>query len=306
MTAIKNRILAIFLAMIFSALSFAALAQCPTPLSLRRLNNLQYGTLYVGPGGGLAVMTSAGERLLSGELKAGLGSVGAARFQVSGPPNTPFSIKMPLAFPFSDGSWKLQVQDFKSSLEQLSGVLNSAGTCEFTVGGSLDLGRGAKIGSYTAVGLRLLVSTASGQAASANFTVAVSVSSLISLKNEGNMDFGGWLSRGQAGRVRLGSDGICTSLDPLGPLKATGVPKAARFTFGALEGTGYSIALPESITLFGPGDPLTARAFTCSIPLNGVMAFPCASFSVGATLEIPAMPRAGNYSGVYTVTVNHQ
>jgi hypothetical protein len=80
---------------------------------------------------------------------------------------------------------------------------------------------------------------------------------------------------------------------------------AACFSITGTAGTSYSISLPNSVTLSGPGsNTMTVNNFTdnSSETLNNSGA---GTFYVGATLHIGAQQTKGSYSGSFNVSVNY-
>jgi type 1 fimbria pilin len=65
----------------------------------------------------------------------------------------------------------------------------------------------------------------------------------------------------------------------------------------------YEVSIPSTVTLNGPGAPMTATLSldTATGTLSGSN-----SHYVGATLAVGAGQTAGTYSGSFTVTVNYQ
>lgn len=88
-----------------------------------------------------------------------------------------------------------------------------------------------------------------------------------------------------------------------------GTPSAATFTVTGLADATYSILLPASVTLTGPGAPMTVNAIvsTPTVAAGGVLTSGTQTLYVGATLNVAAAQAFGVYSTVaeFPVTVNY-
>ena len=68
-------------------------------------------------------------------------------------------------------------------------------------------------------------------------------------------------------------------------------------------GASYSVTVPASVSLTGPGTAMTA---TLTNDGGGSLTGGTDTFNVGGTLSVGASQTAGSYSGTYTVSVNYQ
>jgi len=88
-----------------------------------------------------------------------------------------------------------------------------------------------------------------------------------------------------------------------------GTVTAAAFTVTGLANATYSITLPASASLTGPGAPMTADTFvsTPTVAAGGVLTLGTQTLYVGATLNVAAAQVAGAYTtpAAFTVTVNY-
>jgi hypothetical protein len=87
-----------------------------------------------------------------------------------------------------------------------------------------------------------------------------------------------------------------------------GTVTAASFTVTGTAGFTYSISLPASASLIGPGAPMTANAFvsTPTVAAGGLLTGGTETLRVGATLNVAGSQTAGVYtSAAFTVTVNY-
>lgn len=280
--------------------------EAPRPLwKLKRIQNLNFGKLQVGPQGGHVRMSTEGTRQNTGEIRSS-GNATVALFHLSGPPNKDFEIQLENPqIPLVSGDHKLLIQDFFCSYPEWRGTLDGSGQAEIRIGATLDTGTDPRPETYQSQDLRLKVQIHGEKPLLEPFSAHAQLISLLCISNDSAMDFGGLLSRGAAGRVKLGSNGTLQSLDPHGPVRATGKSQAARFTLRSLEGTAYCIQLPDQISLQGPGHPMRVDEFALDIPKSGILCKRELSFSVGATLNVPANPIAGKYSGTFQVTVSY-
>ena len=159
-----------------------------------------------------------------------------------------------------------------------------------------------------AIGLAAVLQS-SAEAASITATATATVATAIGIAKTVDMSFGTIGATAIAGTVVLATDGsrTCTDVDCL-----SGSPGAAASFDVTGEGANtYSITLPGSVTLTGPGSPGTdmiANTFI-SLPLTtGTLTAGAETLLVGATLAVAnaATQTAGAYtSAAFTVTVNY-
>jgi hypothetical protein len=89
-------------------------------------------------------------------------------------------------------------------------------------------------------------------------------------------------------------------------LSATALGNPASFSITGGAGGGFSIVLPSSVTLTGPGTSIQLTSLTSNPSSVGTFgAGGTATLSVGGTLGISANQAAGIYSGSFSVTVNY-
>jgi hypothetical protein len=89
---------------------------------------------------------------------------------------------------------------------------------------------------------------------------------------------------------------------------ATAAITRATFTVTGTPGAAYSILLPGSVTLNGPGaNTMTADNFASSPATPGTLTGGTSTLYVGARLNLIANQAGGTYtSAAFTVTVNYQ
>ena len=148
------------------------------------------------------------------------------------------------------------------------------------------------------------------QAADATATATATVVAAISIAKTVDMSFGTIAATANAGTVVLGTDGSrsCTDVDCLAG--SPGV--AASFDVTGNNNATYSISLPSTATLTGPGSPGTdmiANNFTSLPTPTGTLSGSGAeTLLVGATLAVDTVSAqtAGTYTSTnFTVTVNY-
>jgi hypothetical protein len=123
--------------------------------------------------------------------------------------------------------------------------------------------------------------------------------------NNTPLAFGDVIAGPLAGTVTISTAGVRTIAGGVVAFGATGY-NAANFTINIpMLNRNYTIVLPASTTLTGPGTPMTVDTFTCN-PCSGRavrnVPFP---LDVGAMLHVGVNQATGSYSGSFLVTVNN-
>jgi hypothetical protein len=144
--------------------------------------------------------------------------------------------------------------------------------------------------------------------ASSNATIVAP----ISMTKNVDMNFGtAAVSTGTGGRVILAPAGTRTTAGGGGVTlpSSTGTVTAASFTVAGAPGYTYSISLPSSAVITGPGAAtMTVNSFTSIPSATGTLsAGGTQSLNVGATLNISPAQVAGTYTNATAVpvTVNY-
>ncbi len=159
-----------------------------------------------------------------------------------------------------------------------------------------------------AIGLAAVLQS-SAQAANTTANATATVATAISIVKNADMQFGS-ISEAGAGTVILATDGTRTNTGGVSPL-ASGPGAAADFTVTGEDSATYSITLPASVLLSGPGTDMTADNFvTLPTPTGTLSAGPCPcteTLLIGGTLTVAAGQTAGAYStaATFNVTVNY-
>jgi hypothetical protein len=135
----------------------------------------------------------------------------------------------------------------------------------------------------------------------ANCNAAFSISAVTPL------DFGGILSAG-AGTVTVDETGARTYVGVTPILSTTTSAAEITGSTGVLDCTGVKVAvtLPASITLNGPGSPMTLNAFTTSLPKSNKWAYLTTNLFIGGTLTVGASQTPGHYQGYFSVDILFQ
>ena len=157
-----------------------------------------------------------------------------------------------------------------------------------------------------AIGLAAVLPS-NAQAANATATATATIATAIGLANTVDMDFGSISPGGTTGTVILATDGSRTTSG--GTSVLSGGPGAAASFDVTGEGTNtYSITLPGSVSLTGPGPAMAANTFVSLPATTGALTAGAQTLLVGATLAVDdsATQTSGVYtSAAFTVTVNY-
>lgn len=146
---------------------------------------------------------------------------------------------------------------------------------------------------------------------SATATASATIVSPIAIANAANMNFGNIAVNASLGTVVLPAAAVPVRTVTGGcTLPATaGTVSAAAFTVTGQAGFTYSITLPASASLTGPGPAMTANTFVSNptVAAGGLLTGGTQTLYVGATLNVAASQTAGAYTTAapFTVTVNY-
>jgi hypothetical protein len=157
-----------------------------------------------------------------------------------------------------------------------------------------------------AIGLAAVLPS-NAQAANATATATVTIAAAIGIAKTVDMSFGTIGTTAIAGTVDLGTDGsrTCTDVDCLGSSPGA----AASFNVTGDNNATYSVTLPGTVSLTGPGPAMTANAFTSSPTATGTLSGAGAeTLLVGATLAVGTVgvQTPGTYTSTdFTVTVDY-
>ena len=151
-------------------------------------------------------------------------------------------------------------------------------------------------GAMTAFVAAPFAANADSATASASATVAAP----LTISKQADLSFGVIAPTGSAGTVTISTAGARTSSGV--DLLSGGTTSAASFDIAGEGNSSYSITIPTSATLTGPGDDMTAT-LSDDAPGSPALSAGAATVNIGAELAVGASQVAGAYTGSFTVTV---
>ncbi len=144
-----------------------------------------------------------------------------------------------------------------------------------------------------------------GPSASVSSPAVATVIAPITIATTANLVFGTVQPKAIAGSVTLSASGTRTGSNVV--LSSMALGNAASFNITGYANANFTIALPSSVTLTGPGTAMTLSNFTSSLGTSSTLsAAGTQTLGVGGTLAIAANQTPGVYSGSFSVTVNYQ
>lgn len=156
-TTVKNQLLMLIsvLGITASPLSVAATVtasvdvQISTNIAVSAATGMTFGDLTAGPSGGAVVMDTDGKRTATGSVELNSASPSSpATFNISGTPNSTYSVLLPDSVTLSDGGAnQITVSNFLSNPDA-SGQLSSSGEQSVSIGGTLSIGANQGFGDY--------------------------------------------------------------------------------------------------------------------------------------------------------------
>lgn len=148
-------------------------------------------------------------------------------------------------------------------------------------------------------GLYSAVVSAASVTANASANV---VQALVITEDNGGIDFGDVSENGAGGTVIIDTAGART---PGGDanIHPSAVGQAGLYTISGEDAKTYTLTIPATTTITGPGPAMTVDNFTNTA--DGTAATGGEQFALGARLTINAGQTAGAYSGTYTITVEY-
>jgi len=143
--------------------------------------------------------------------------------------------------------------------------------------------------------------------ASATSKITTTMEPAIAITNTAALQFGLIVS-GTGGTVTVSTAGARTATGPRILTNASFPVTAAAFTVTGGDSLAYTITLPTTVTLTGPGSSTMSVGTFVSNPVSPgtLSATGTSTLSVGATLTVGTNQTAGDYTGTFTVTVNYQ
>ena len=138
-----------------AGVSTNATATVATAITIAKNNDVEFGTIAVGAGGGNVILATDGSRTTTGSasiLASGPGA--AADFLVTGQPSATYSITLPANGTVSlTGPGAPMAADNFTSLPLATGLLSAGpGTETLLVGAELSIAAGQTAGAYTTAG----------------------------------------------------------------------------------------------------------------------------------------------------------
>lgn len=140
-------------------------------------------------------------------------------------------------------------------------------------------------------------------AADATGTASVTIATPIAISQTTPLSFGTVVASGTAGTVVVSNASVRTTTGGVGALGGT--PAAAVFNVTGQGTNAFSITLPTTVSLTGPGTAMNVTTFNHNAGASPALAAGAKTVNVGATLGVGANQTAGTYSGTYTVSVNY-
>jgi len=125
-----------------------------TPISIAKqaTKDLNFGNIVADADGGTITVSPLDVRTAAGLVlpNATLGTIGAAKFTVTGLNNAIYSIVIPASISITNGAASMTVGSFVSTpTTATGGTLSASGTQEISVGGTLTVGAAQAAGLYT-------------------------------------------------------------------------------------------------------------------------------------------------------------
>ena len=161
-------------------------------------------------------------------------------------------------------------------------------------------------GSFAAVSASMGgVALAAAGSASGSISAGVTIVTPIAVQQVTALNFGSIaLNSTAAGTMTLSTTNVRTPPGSIDAVTSGGqTPAAAQFSVSAQSGYTYAVTLPSSATLSSGTNTVTVNAFTTGSSLSSLTATGSAqTYTVGATLNVPANAAAGTYTGTFTVT----
>ena len=162
---------------------------------------------------------------------------------------------------------------------------------------------GRVVTAFAGIALASMVATsAQAQAtATASAGASVTIADPIAITKTADLAFGTVVPSASAGTVTVGTSNDRTVAGGVAALGGT--VTSAAYTVTGYGNSAYTITLPASVSLSGPGTAMTASSFVSSVGGSASLSSGTGGFSVGATLSVGANQAAGAYSGTFDVTV---
>jgi hypothetical protein len=128
-------------------------ASIVTPISITKVDDMNFGNIAVNASGGSVALPTSGPRNTTGgvTLPSTAGTIGAASFTVSGQPGYVYSITLPASITIADNAaHTMTINNLVSQPSVVAGgTLSGGGTQTLYVGGTLAVSGSQAPGSYS-------------------------------------------------------------------------------------------------------------------------------------------------------------
>lgn len=156
----------------------------------------------------------------------------------------------------------------------------------------------------------LIAGTSFAQGGDASAKASAQVNALIvqpiSVQVESNMNFGSIATDGEIGTVILNANSDVTAAAESTASLVESNRRAALFLVKAANDYGYSISLPETVTLTSGNENMILDNFNSSLGETSIGTGVNQLLYVGGTLNVGASQPAGTYNGEVTVSVAYE
>ena len=279
------------------------------------ISGINAGTVVAGTSAGTVTLNSSGNRTVTlGTSLEQTAPVAVGSFTVTGTHKHGYSLANTTG-PFSltkSGATSLSANPviLSSSSGTFPGNSGTGTTPTITLGVTISLGPNPTAGTYTGSFTLTATDTTNtyNKTDTQVFNVTVVVEQAIGITSSVGLDFGDVFRGTVAGTVQLTAAGVRSFTGGTnGPTSCSlHVGTAAAFTVTGAASAGYSIGLPSSISLTGPGTAMIVDTFTSSPgPTGTLSSLGSQALTVGATLRVNANQADGDYNGTFTVTVTY-
>jgi len=298
----------------FASLALFAASGClwsQTP-GIRILQDMTFGELAVAEQGGSVALTPEGVLVPFGQAvqPTGRAAVQELRFALTGPPKARYRITLTPPSPqlTEPRGARLRVEAFQLPVTGAEGTFDAQGQAILRIGAKLDIPAGVPAGTYLTRQVNLSLALVGGDAArtcNQEFAITARLRPVLRLVNLAALDFGSLIPGAVAGGYVVSAGGGTPPVAPGGPRQFKGHPHPAEFVLSGSAGACYSIELPRTVRLQGPGATLEIHHFHANVPLQAGVPAGGLRFQVGAELLVPANQPPGLYRGTFTVSVDY-
>ncbi len=270
--------------------------------------NVAFGKVLESSNSGTVVLSPLGAEITTGGATLFGGVVTVLTLEVSGTTGHDFTLQgFPPSLTLSGPGGNVTVDTWVTDLpgNGLTGTFGATPTV-IHAGSTLRIPGTPVAGSYSG-DLNLLVhdDTSSQSSTSVGFTASATVWNALATTVLHAFNFGAVVVNG-AGTLRVNPDGATAASTNIFPIhQVTPSPGSVQIT-GTPSAT-FTVTLPGSATLTGPGEALNLDTFSSlSSPSLHLDAGGESTLSVGGTVHFNAGQVHGTYSGSFTVTIAYE